>query len=80
MAQCSIVGNRRVDMENEKIHGWSLFINRKERNVNGLLAEKLFLSDEMLRTDLDGVVPQPGQTMTFEFSRNGKLGEVFELS
>lgn len=77
--ECSVVGTRRVDMEQDNIHGWSVFITRVEENVNGVMADRLFVRDEMLRRDTGGVVPNPGDTMAFEFNSRGKLGKILAI-
>lgn len=78
--KCSVVGTRRVDIENDNVHGWSVFITREEEGVNGQMAEKLFIRDDTLRRDTEGCVPNPGDTMEFEFNSRGKLGKIVALS
>ena len=79
---CSVVGTRRIDMkdkEGSEIHGFSVFVTREEDGVNGLMADRLFVRDEMLRRDTGGVVPNPGDTMVFEYNNRGKLGKIVSL-
>ena len=78
----SVVGTRRIDMKDRdgsEIHGWSVFITREEENVNGVMADRLFVSDDKLRRDTNGVVPNPGDTMEYEYNSRGKLGKIVAL-
>ena len=80
--ECSVVGTRRVDMkdqEGRETHGWSVFVTREEDGVNGMMADRLFVRDELLRRDTGGVVPNPGDTMEFEYNNRGKLGKIVAL-
>ena len=77
---CTIVGTRRVDMNEENIHGWSVFTTRDEDGVNGQLAEKHFIRDEMFRRDTGGLLPNPGDTMEFEFNNKGKIGKIIAIA
>lgn len=77
---CTIVGTRRVDMESERVHGWSVYVNREDDGVNGMLAERHFISDDMIRRDTQGTVPNPGNIMDFEFNQRGKIGKIRELA
>ena len=51
----TIVGVRRVDMDSENVHGFSLYINYKDESVSGIdgmMAERQFVNDTMIRSAL----------------------------
>lgn len=77
---CSVVGTRRVDMPEDNVHGWSVFFTREEENVNGLMADRFFVRDDVLRRDTGGAVPNPGNVMEFEYNSRGKLGKILSLA
>lgn len=75
-----IIGTRRVDMDSENIHGWSIYTKHEEDGVNGLMAERFFVSDQMINRDVGGLVPEPGQAIDFEWGRTkNKIGSIRSL-
>ena len=76
----TIVGVRRVDMDSENVHGFSLYINYKDESVSGIdgmMAERQFVNDTMIRSASPGWVPTPGDTFDFEWGRReGKIGRI----
>ena len=69
MPRFDIVGVRRVDMDADNIHGFSIFTTHPEDGVDGLMAEKFFLRDAKLAM-CGGVIPAPGMTIDFEWGRS----------
>ena len=79
MPKFDVVGVRRVDMDNDNVHGWSIYTTHPEDGVNGLMAEKFFLRDAKLAS-VGGVVPEAGMVIDFEWGRNkGSIGEIRNL-
>lgn len=79
MPKFDIVGVRRVDMDADNIHGFSIFTTHPEDGVDGLMAEKFFLRDAKLSA-VGGVIPAPGMVIDFEWGRNkGSIGEIRSL-
>lgn len=73
---CEVVGARRVDMKTDDgsaVNGWSIFVTHEEDGVEGLMAEKTFVSDTTINGILSGEVPRPGSICQCSFNRRGKL-------
>lgn len=79
MPKFDIVGTRRVDMDGDNIHGFTIYTTHPEDGVEGLMAEKFFLRDAKLIT-VDGIIPEPGMTIDFEWGRaKGSIGDIRSL-
>ena len=71
---CTIVGVRRVDMDDQNVHGFSCYLTHQEDGVTGLMAEKSFVSDDAIRQNFAGQVPSVNERWACSFKRSGKLG------
>ena len=73
---CSVVGTRRIDMQTDKgdrLTGYSVFLEHDESGVEGVMAEKSFISDSWISGHLGGWVPSVGDFCECSFNRRGKL-------
>ena len=76
---CNVVGVRRNDFQpkdGDKIEGYSVYVTHTDDNVDGLVAERFFLSDRKLRNDVGGWIPKVGQTFNMSFNRYGRPDEI----
>lgn len=74
MAKMKVVGFREVNFKDEKarknINGVSLYVNYQDENVNGMVAEKIFVSAFKLAEC--GYAPAVGDTIQFTYNKYGK--------
>lgn len=72
MEVMTIVGRKHVDFtddNNKRIAGWSLFYTMKDDRTEGLMAGKMFISDEKAATL---TIPSPGQVCEVLYDRYGR--------
>lgn len=73
-----VVGIQKVDYvsrrTNEPVKGLTLHVTHPDANVNGDMAESVFVSDRLNCADLNNVIV--GNTIDIEFGRRGFVEDV----
>ena len=72
--QAYLYGSRRVDMEDNNVHGFSCFIGYPAAGVEGNEVSKVFVSDGM--AGKCGWHPMVGSLVNVEFTPKGRLSSI----
>lgn len=75
---CDVVGVRRTDFEpkdGSPVRGFSVYVTHEEEGVDGLVAERLFMSDARIGRNMPGWIPKVGDQFSFSYNRYGKPDE-----
>lgn len=60
----------------ERIVGYNLYMTGKDEDVEGLMTDRVFLSDRKL----DGYIPRVGDQLEVIYNRYGKVSELRMIS
>lgn len=72
--QTYLYGSRRVDMEDNNVHGFSCFIGYSADGVEGDKASEVFASDSM--AGKCGWHPMVGSLVNVDFTPKGRLSSI----
>lgn len=76
-----VLGYRNVDFTDERtgkrVSGITLFLSREDKNVQGVMTEKVFIGSQ--RLEESGYLPMVGGKVRITYNKYGKPAEVVAM-